>query len=61
MNEKISIVLPCHKAERYIGNMLDDIQRQTYRNWELIVVSNGPGQEAQLAVLDEFKKQNGGG
>lgn len=53
MNELISIILPCYKAERYLGDMIDDVVAQTYRHWELIVVSNGAGQDAQLAVAQK--------
>lgn len=51
---KISIVLPCYKAERFVGDMIADIQAQTYKNWELMVVSNGAGQEAQLKVINKY-------
>jgi len=48
---KISVVLPCYKAERFVGSMIDDVKGQTYPDWELIVVSNGEGQERQLEVV----------
>lgn len=54
MNEKISIVIPCYKAERYIKDTINDVLAQTYDNWELICVSNGVGQEPQLAILNAF-------
>lgn len=53
---KISIVLPCYRAERFVGDIIADIQAQTYPDWELIVVSNGAGQEAQLKVIDGYAK-----
>lgn len=53
---KISIVLPCYKAERFVGDMIVDIQAQTYNDWELIIVSNGAGQEAQLKVIEGYAK-----
>lgn len=61
MNEKISIVLPCYRAERTIEAMVNDIIAQTYRNWELICVSNGTGQEQQLAILNRLANANRGG
>lgn len=51
MNEKLSIVMPCYRAEEYIADIVGDVLRQTYAHWELIAVSNGPGQEAQLEIL----------
>lgn len=55
MPPKVSIILPCYKAERYIADIVSDVLAQTYTDWELIVVSNGEGQGAQLAVLDGFR------
>ena len=60
MNEKVSIIMPCYKAERYIGDTLNDIAAQTYTNWELIAVSNGAGQEPQLEILRDFQSRIGG-
>lgn len=51
MSEKISIVMPCYKAEEYIANIIEDILKQSYPNWELIAVSNGDCQEPQLKIL----------
>lgn len=61
MNEKISIVLPCYRAERTIEAMVNDIIAQTYTSWELICVSNGAGQERQLAILNRLANANRGG
>ena len=39
--EKISIILPVYKAERFIEQCLESIVAQSYRDWELIVVDGG--------------------
>ena len=44
MNKLISIILPCYKAEKFIGNIINDVTNQTYQDWELLVISNGEGQ-----------------
>lgn len=51
MTDKISIVMPCYKGENYVADIVGDIMRQTYEDWELIAVSNGAGQEPQLEML----------
>ena len=61
MAPKVSIILPCYRAERYIADMVGDVIRQTFSDWELIVVSNGAEQEPQLAILEELKHSAGGG
>lgn len=60
MNQLISIILPCYKAERFLPRIIEDVLAQTYRAWELLIVSNGEGQEAQLAIARGYaaKHQN---
>lgn len=58
MDKLISIVLPCYKAEAYIGDMLNDVIHQSYKNWELLVVSNGEGQEQQLKIVREYSQKD---
>ena len=37
----ISIVIPMYNAEEYIGQMITSIIKQTYENWELIIIDDG--------------------
>jgi len=52
---KVSIVLPCYKSERFIATIIQDVINQTYKDWELVVVSNGPGQKLQNKIINEFR------
>lgn len=36
--ESISIIMPAYNAEKTITRAIESIQRQTYRNWQLIIV-----------------------
>jgi glycosyltransferase involved in cell wall biosynthesis len=38
---KVSIVVVCHDGERYLPECLDSITRQTFREWELLLVDDG--------------------
>lgn len=51
----VSVIIPAYRAERFLPDIIGDVFRQSYADWELIVVSNGAGQEAQLAVLERLK------
>ncbi len=50
----ISIIMPFYKAENYVARIIKDIQSQSYTDWELIAVSNGPGQEVQNKIVNDF-------
>ena len=37
----VSIITPCYNSENYIQRYIDSIQKQTYKNIELIFVNDG--------------------
>ncbi len=44
----VSIIIPSFKAERFISKALESVRAQTYSNWEMIVVNDGPGSTPQI-------------
>ena len=36
----ISIVMPVHNAEKYVRQSVTSVKRQSYENWELILVED---------------------
>ena len=38
---KLSIIIPCYNAEKYIGRCLDSLLSQNYKNIEIVAVNDG--------------------
>ncbi len=55
MRPEISIVIPAFNEEKYIKYPLDGIKRQTFRNFEIIVVDGG-----STDMTSKIVKKNGG-
>ena len=65
----ISLVMPCYNAGKYLRKSVDSIIRQTFNDWELIIVNDGSTDDSleeagRMAMTDErirvVSKQNGG-
>ncbi len=67
---KFSIIVPVYNVEKYIDKCLSSIEKQTFRNFEVIIINDGSTDNSQIIVdkyvktnIDNFKsfiKENGG-
>ena len=66
---KISIIIPVYNAERYIRRCLDSVLRQTFQDFQVILVNDG-SKDNSLSLCEEYRdkdsrfvvldKENGG-
>ena len=56
MDKKVSIVIPAYNSEKYIKDCILSLQRQTYKNIEIIVVNDG-SKDSTLEILNELAKE----
>ena len=68
-NQKISVIIPIYNVENYIGQCVESVLNQTYRNIQVILVDDGSPDRCG-SICDEYEqtdsrvmvihKQNGG-
>ncbi|MBI2623052.1 MAG: glycosyltransferase [Candidatus Liptonbacteria bacterium] len=53
-NPKVSIITPAYNAEKYIGEAIESVLAQTYKDWEHIVVVDGGTTDGTAAVVRRY-------
>lgn len=54
---KISVIIPVHNSEEYIGSTLESILSQSYSDWEVIAVDDGSS-DRSFAVLQRYMEKD---
>lgn len=47
----ISILLPVYNAEQYIVDAIDSVLKQTYKDFELIIINDGSTDHSEKIIL----------
>lgn len=54
-NKKISIIVPVYRAKRFLGETVASVQRQTYQDWELLLIDDCSGDGSYELSLELAK------
>lgn len=57
MNELISLIVPVYNVADYISSSIESIMKQSYRNFELLLIDDG-STDASGLICDQFAQQD---
>lgn len=55
--EKISVIMPVYNCEKFVGRSIESVQKQTYDNWELLIVDDA-SKDNSLAVAEQYARSD---
>ena len=53
MNIIVSIIIPVYNAENTLDRCINSIRRQTFKEWEMILVDDG-SEDGSTAICDKY-------
>lgn len=56
--DKISILIPAYNVEKYIAETLESVRKQTFTNWECIVVNDASSDSTPQIIKEFVEKDN---
>ncbi|RXR20938.1 glycosyltransferase family 2 protein [Flavobacterium amnicola] len=57
MSELVSIITPTYNSAKYISEAIQSVQKQTYRNWEMLIVDDCSSDNT-IAIVEQFMEDD---
>ncbi|WP_337366013.1 glycosyltransferase family 2 protein [Phascolarctobacterium sp.] len=57
IDDLVSIIMPAYNAEKYIEEAIQSVLKQTYTNWELIIVNDNSSDDTEK-IIKKYKEQD---
>lgn len=55
---EISVIVPIYNTQKYIGNLIQSIINQTYKDFELLLINDGSTDESIDIAVELLKNTN---
>lgn len=52
----VSVIMPCYNSEHFVARAIESVLRQTYQNWELLLVDNNSTDNTKQ-VLEQYQQK----
>lgn len=56
MKPEISVIIPSYNHEKYIGEAIESVINQTFKNWELVIIDDGSSDHS-IEIIKQYKDQ----
>lgn len=53
----VSIITPVYNGEKFVAETIESVLKQTYPNWEMIVVDDG-SKDSSAAIIRQFAERD---
>lgn len=57
MLDKVSIITPTYNCGKYIGETIESVLKQTYKNWEMIIIDDC-STDNTMDIVEEYCKND---
>ena len=54
---KLSVIIPVYNTEAYLANCIESIQRQTFKDWELLLIDDG-STDGSYAICKAYSEKD---
>ncbi|MBQ3112832.1 MAG: glycosyltransferase family 2 protein [Phascolarctobacterium sp.] len=57
-DDLVSVIMPAYNSEKYIGEAIESVLNQSYKNWELIIVNDASSDNTESIIKEYAAKNN---